>query len=136
MHNSKVIFLINDDVRAISVSYEVNGDPYIFKTMNQDIKADDYVVIQTKQRHFMTVAKVVETDLDIDIEDNTELQWIVDKVDRENFDLTVEEEKVAIKAVQSAEKRKKREQLRKTLYDDNDEKIKSLALTSAPVETK
>lgn len=130
MNNSTVVFLINDDVRAIKAIYEPTGAAMTFKTMNQSIRVDDYVVVQTNTRHEMTIVKVTEVDVDVDLESSTKMDWVVDTVDLRNFNVVLEQERTAIAAVQSAQKRKKREELRAALFRDNDENIKALALSS------
>ena len=61
MNYSTAIFLISDEVRAINVTYERDGDAKrtLFKTFSKTIKIDDYVVVETNTRHHMTVCKVV-----------------------------------------------------------------------------
>ncbi len=134
MNNSTLVFLINDDVRAISATYEEDGSPTTFKTMDDSVSMDDYIVVQSSTRHKMTVVKVVDVDVDVDLESNIKIDWIVGKIDTSNLDLVVEQEAKAITAVQSAEKRKKREELRQALFADSDENIKALELANSNAE--
>ena len=83
MNHSTAIFLINNDVRAIAVTYEkidlakdttkmmkyqaaylsggrLPDGAVVFKTMDTAIKVDDFVIVPTDTRHGMTVCKVVE----------------------------------------------------------------------------
>ena len=69
MNYSTAIFLINNHARALKVTYEDGANPEIVKTLDQTIKLDDYVVVETDTRHKMTVVKVVETDVDFDLEE-------------------------------------------------------------------
>lgn len=133
MNYSTAVFLINDDARAIACSYEPaphNGKPVttIFKTFDPDIKVGDYVVVPTDTRHHLTVIKVEETDVDVDFDSAARVNWIVGRVDKADYDDIMRKEDAAIAAIKSAEKRKKREELRAALILDQEE-IKKLALS-------
>ena len=136
MNYSRAIFLISDDVRAVNVTYEDEDDAprTMFKTLNQDIKVDDYVVVPTNTRHKMTVCKVVDVDVEPDLESSSELKWVVGVVDRANFEEITRQENDAIDKIKSAEKRRKREELRKALLADAEDEIKALPIyTTAAV---
>lgn len=133
MNYSTAVFLINDDARAIACSYEPaphNDKPVttIFKTFDPDIKVGDYVVVPTDTRHHLTVIKVEETDVDVDFDSAARVNWIVGRVDKADYDDIMRKEDAAIAAIKSAEKRKKREELRAALILDQEE-IKKLALS-------
>ena len=131
-NNSTIVFLINDDVRAVNVKYEKgdNAPEYTFKTMDPTIQVGDYVVIPTDSRHNMTVALVSEVDIELDFATDMHIRWIMARVDLTEHEAVLEKEKAAITAVQSAERRKKREELRAALLANSDEQIKSLELSS------
>ena len=136
MNYSTAVFLINKNVRAISVTYE-RDEPgrapvnrTTFKTFDPEITVGDYLVVQTTTRHEMTVVKVVETDVDVDFDSATPMGWIIGKVDRTDHEATLRQENQAIAAIKSAEKRKKADELRASLILDQ-EAIKLLALSSA-----
>ena len=82
MLNQNIILLVNDDVRLVKVCYEPESASYVYKTLDQSIAVDDYVVIPTDSRHHMTVARVTAVDAqdDFDLEGNIGLKWIIDKV--------------------------------------------------------
>ena len=130
MNYSTAVFLINDQVRAIACTYEENGPTTIFKTLNPDIQVDDLVIVPTSTRHMMTVCKVTEVDIDIDYDSPTQMSWIVDTVDTSGFDLVLGQEAQAIEAVKSAEKRRRKDELRAAVFKDQEESMKSLAITS------
>lgn len=133
MNYSKAIFLISDKVRAVAVTYE-EGDKApqtLFKTLNPDIKVDDFVVVETGTRHHMTVCKVVEVDVDLDVDDDVEIKWIIGTVQTADFDSLVQQERDAIAKIKSAEKRRKREELAKSLLADA-EGLKELPIYSKP----
>lgn len=125
MNYSTAIFLINSDVRAVAVSYETDHEgkgkrPFTtFKTFEDDIVEGDYVVIPTGTRHDMTVARVEEVDVEIDLESSAQMHWIVDRVDTTARNRVEAQEAEAIAKIKSAEKRAKQDQLREKLLADN-----------------
>lgn len=139
MNYSTAIFLINENVRAVMCAYEnkENAPKTMFKTVDPDIKEGDFVIVQSSTRHGMTVVKVVDTDPEIepDFDSNEELKWIVGTIDLEDFEELKKMEDDAIVAIKKAEKRKKRDDLRKTLMADYEETIKELPIAGAGGET-
>lgn len=137
MNYSTAIFLINKDVRAIAVTYEkidltkdttqmkyqpaylsggrLPDGAVVFKTMDQTVKVDDFVIVPTDTRHGMTVCKVVATDIEVDIESDKECHWIVGTVDTKPFEDLRQMEEQAIIALKRAEVDKKREAMRQDL---------------------
>lgn len=141
MNYSTSIFLINKSVRAVKVSYEPEpgrpdepktGALYIFKTFDPTIVPKDLVIIPTDTRWFMTIGRVEEVDVDVDFDSTIQLKWIVGKVDRPSYDTILAKEGEAIAAIRSAEVRRKREELAKNLFADNEELAKLSIVTSAP----
>lgn len=130
MNYSTAVFLINEDVRALYCTYESHDDApkTLFKTFDQSIKEDDYVVVPTSTRHKMTVCKVVEVDVDFDIETTEQVAWIVGVVDQTGFQDTMEKESEAIEAIKKAELRQKRKRLRAALLEDHEESIAALPI--------
>lgn len=160
MNYSTAIFLINKDVRAIAVTYEkidltkdttqmkyqpayLSGGKLpegavVFKTMDQDVKIDDFVIVPTDTRHGMTVCKVVATDIEIDIESDKECHWIVGTVDTKPFEQLRQMEERAIIALKRAEVDQKREAMRNSLLKslgDNIPQIPMLNVTNAAAES-
>lgn len=134
MENSKIVFLINDQVRAVKAVYEETANVaqkvYVFKTMDNSIRKDDMLIVETNTRHGFTVVKCVETDVDVNFEDPTELKWVVARVDLEDFNRVKAQEVDAIAAVKQAELRRKKAELRETMFKDHEESIKALALST------
>jgi len=136
MNYSKAIFLVSDDVRAVEATYERDqvekpAPRTVFKTLNPKIKAGDYVVVPTSTRHLMTVCQVVAVDVEIEFENGPDLDWIIGTVDRADFETIKRQEADAITKIKSAEKRRKREELRQALLDDvGEEEIKALPIYS------
>ena len=139
MNYSTAVFLINDDVRAIACTYEVaeNAKREVFKTLDKSIAKDDFVVVPTDTRHKMTVVKVVEVDVDVDLDSNTPMQWIVGAIERSDHDRILKMEEQAIETIKSAEKRKKRDEMRAAIFKDREEVMNNLSLThlAADIET-
>lgn len=133
MNNSTIVFLINDQVRALEVEYEPEGSLTIVKTLDQTIEEGDLVVVQSETRHLMTVSKVRSADIDLDYDTSANIKWVVQKVDQSQFNGVLDQEREAINAVQSAEKKRKRDQLRESLFNNQSEEMKKLQLTSQTV---
>ena len=134
MHNSMLIFLVNDAARGILATYEIEEQSpkakrVLFKTLDPNIVKDDYVVVPTDTRHGMTVVKVVETDVDVDFDAIEPVKWIVSTIDRKKHDNLLREEERLISAANQAEKRKKREELREKMLLNSDA-IKHLSLAA------
>lgn len=132
MNYSRAIFLISDDVRAVLVTYEKDDDAprTMYKTFDHSIKVDDYVVVPTSTRHGMTVCKVVCVDIEPDLEEDKDVDWIIGTVDRANFEDITRQEDDAIRKIKSAEKRRKRAELRESLLADAEEDLKALPIYS------
>jgi hypothetical protein len=128
--NSKIVFLINDQARAIMATYEPGAPAEMFKTLDDGISVGDLAVVQSTTRHMMTVVKVTAVDVDVNFDSTTPLKWIVSRIDAPAFEATLAAEGQAISAVQAAELRRKKEELRKTMFADHEESIARLSLTS------
>ena len=139
MNYTTAVFLINKDVRAIVCTYEVDSERQLaprttFKSLDKTLKVDDYVLVPTDTRHKMTVCKVVEVDVDVDFDSSTQMAWIIGKVDRVDFEKISSMEGQAIAAIKSAEKLKKRNELRDALLADSAEAIKLLPISTIESE--
>lgn len=131
MNYSTAVFLINDHVRAIEVSYEEGGKPGVFKTLDAAIKKDDLVVVPTNTRYKFTVAKVTAVDVDVDYDRQDDMAWIVSPaIDLAAHKQVIEQEKVAVEAVKSAVTRKKREELSVALLADKKASLATLELAA------
>lgn len=134
---STLIFLVNDDVRAIAVTYEdidlskdttkmkynpeylsqgrLPKDAVVFKTMDPTIKVDAFVIIPTNTRHGMTVCKVVAVDIEIDYGSDKECHWIVGTVNTKEFERLRQLEDAMISRIKSAKVNDERHKLRESL---------------------
>lgn len=129
MESSRLIFLINDQARAVKAIYEAGASPEIFKTLDASLKVDDFAVVQSGTRHGYTVVKITEVGIEVDLDGTTPLKWLVQKIDKPSFDLLLKDEAAAADHVQGVERRKRKEELRKALLGDA--AIGSLAISHA-----
>ena len=136
MDSSKIVFLINDKVRLIRVSYDSAPMPgeklshCNFKTLDQSLAVDDFDVVETGTRHGLTVCKVVEVDLDVDFDDGQPLKWAFQRVDFAAIELIRAQEGDAMKAAARAELKRKRDQLREGIFKEHSDMLEGLALTT------
>jgi hypothetical protein len=126
MNFSTAIFLINPKARAISAIYEPDTDNRkspraIFKTFDQTLSVGDYILVPTDTRHKMTVNKVVEVDVEPDLESHTQINWVIGVIDRAAYDDVLAQEARAIDLMKAAEKTHAREELRKKMMAHVDE---------------
>lgn len=141
MNHSTTVFIANEDVRALRVSYEDNTykekeDKYIFKTFDKNIMVDDFVVIPTNTRHNMTVGKVIEVDVDVNFDSTHEFKWIIDRVNRKPYEEVLEQEQKIIKEVRVIELAHKRTQLQSALGMNDPDKLKALPINIIAEEKK
>lgn len=135
MNYTTAIFLINDKARAILATYEKprndsdRPSKTLFKTLDPTIKAGDYIVVPTDTRHGMTVVQVSDIDVDVDFDSHVQVQWVIGKVDLADAEQIKAQEQNAIDAIKSAEKRRKRDELRASLIADSDA-LKALPIYS------
>lgn len=135
MNYSTAVFLINDKVRAVAITYEDDtaskkAERTIFKTFDATIKVDDLVVIPTDTRHRMTVVKVVDVDVEVNFESGPQLAWIIDVIDRTAYDSVLAGEDAAIQTIKSAEKRKAQDALKQAIMANMPDDVKTLTISS------
>ena len=134
MNDSLIVFLLSDKCRAINCSYEVksNGkglEPfYTFKSMDPNISVGDYVVVPTDTRHNMTICRVEEVDVEVNFDSTHDYKWIICPVLMAAHADVIQQEALAISKKHSAEKRRRRVELRKDLLADTDTELTSLPI--------
>ncbi len=133
MNYSRAIFLISDNARAVMCTYEADDDApqTMFKTLDPDIKVDDFVVVPTNTRHKMTVCKVMAVDVEPDLESSANIDWIVGVISRADFEAIKSQEDEAIERIKAAERRRKKAELRETLLKDAEQDLKALPIYTA-----
>lgn len=127
MNYSTAIFLINKAVVAVKVSYDQDkaqpgnpaGNLQVFKTFDTTLAKGDFVIVPTDTRWNMTVCRVEEVGVEVDLESSSQIGWLISRADRGDYDVVVSEEEAAIAAIKSAEKRRKQEDLIASLLADN-----------------
>lgn len=129
MESSRLIFLINDQARAVKAIYEDGAGAEIFKTLDPSLKVNDLAVVQSGTRHKMTVVKITEIGIEVDLDSTVPLKWLVQKIDMDGFDALLKDEAAAADHVQGVERRRRKDELRKALLGDA--AIGSLAISHA-----
>ena len=118
MHDSNRIFLASDTVRAVKGIFEtdVNNQPTakreFFKTFNASLKVGDLVNVETSTRHGVSVIKIVEVDVDIDVESNEPTRWIIGKVETAEYEKFRTMEADMVSEMKKAELKAKRDDMR------------------------
>lgn len=142
MNYDRAVFVINDDVRCVLVSYDQDwrtdsgGDAKPpprdkwteYKTLDQNIEKGDFVVVPTGTRYGMTVCRVEEVDHEPDLDSGKPMKWIIGTVDRTTYEQHLAAEKEMIEQFKKIQKEQKRQELRKTLIGDDEGRLKNLAL--------
>lgn len=132
MNKSTLVFLVNDDVRAVRGSYESgeNAPTHIFKTFDLSIEVGDLVTVQSNTRHDVTVVKITEVEVDLDVETSAQINWVVQRINQRPFIKTLAEEAALILASQSAQKARRKAELQEGLYADHADKFETLKLVN------
>lgn len=143
MNYSTAIFLVNKDVRAVSVSYEPDAnDPtgkrgkapfFTYKTIDPQLSVGDFVTIPTDTRWNKTIARVEAVDLDVDFDSDVQFKWIIGHVSDVEYESILAMEAKGITAIRSAEKRRKQDELREKLLADNPELSSLVNVSATPV---
>lgn len=121
MNRSTTVFLVDSTVKALKARYEDGGKEEIFKTFDDTIKKDDILVVESGTRHGFTTVKVIETDVIVDIEDNTiNVKWVITKVDLDDHKEILAQEAAAIDKVRVAEFNKKKRDLMANMASPED----------------
>lgn len=143
MNYSTAVMLINEEIRAISCSYEpdvLRGDGTVqiqttrkvYKTLDKSIKVGDFVVVPTNTRHGMTVNKVQETDVDVDFEDGVEVFWAICKVDNETVKSIKAKETEWVTELKKVERKHQKAKLKeKVLGSYSVDDVKVLSFTGS-----
>lgn len=120
MHDSRKVFLLEDEPRCIKASYEAGDDAKTteFKTFDTDIGVGDFIIVPTDTRHEMTVCKVTEVGVEPNLDTGAAMLWVIGKVDLSAHKATLDSEKTFVDAARSAERRRKKGQLREALLAD------------------
>lgn len=127
---STVFFLVDDEVpiRGIRVQYEDGGsNPTIKKTFDSDIKKGDFVLVETGTRWGATICKVLEVDVEVDIDTTDKIGWIFGVADLDELDRLKDMEKQMTERIKEGQKAQKKQALLKSLGGTISSDIKSIA---------
>lgn len=141
---SIAVLVINAKCRAVRGTYEpdpVEGRETIkrvlYKTFDPSIKVGDICVVPSDTRHKFTTVKITHVDVDdYDLDDTTPVDWIVTRVDQDNYKQMLAQEGEAVNLMRAGEKQKKREALREQFMVGQDEKILALPIATHVEEPK
>lgn len=127
-NSSTVLFLVNDDLKAVRVSYEESNRSVetIKKTFLPDLKVGDYVLVETETRWGATVCRVSALDVEVDFNSSAKIGWVFAKIDMAELDTLKEEERRALSIITEARKREAKANLRKTILAQCGDELKAL----------
>ena len=137
MNYSTAIFLVNNKVRAMRGIYEAWDEKSgqkcpaatVFKTFDQAIKVGDFVLVPSSTRHKMTVNKIIEVDVEVDLETSQEMSWIIGVIDFPAYEAVLAEEAKMIRLMKDAERADRIKKLREKVIAHVDEtQLQALAI--------
>jgi hypothetical protein len=117
MNYSTAVMLINPSIRAVKGKYEEGGNTEIFKTIIQDLKIDDFAVVESGTRWNMTTVKIVEVDVEVDFDSSKVVGWVIQKINVRGHEDIKKMEATAIDLIKKGELRKRREDIKKNTLD-------------------
>lgn len=137
MNYTTAVMLINTNIRAVNVIYEKDKENskakrVMFKTLDQNLKVGDLVVIPTDadHRHGFTVAKVDAVDVDVDFDSATKVEWIADIFDDAAYEKLLVEEQQYIELIKKGEQLKRRKDIAANLDALSVEGLKELPIAN------
>lgn len=129
INEKTVLFLVNDSLRAVRVSYDENdrNKDTIKKTFLTDLKVGEFVVVETATRHNATICKVIAVDVEVDVEDpNLDVGWVIERANLDKLDALRKAEKEAVEIIKNAKKKKAKEAMRAMVMESCGEQLLSL----------
>jgi hypothetical protein len=133
MNYSTAIMIVNDSIRAIRCAYEPTQEgtkSYLFKTLDPNIKNGDLVVVPSTTRYKRAVVKVIEVDVEPDFDSDVQVEWIVGRIDNADYSAIKKAEQEFIDKSRAAEKKAKRDELRKKWDALDSDTMKNLAISN------
>ena len=128
MEKSRIAFVVSP-VLAVAAIYEAEGtSPSTFKTFDKTLKKDDLIAVTSSTRHGVTICKVTEVDVTVDLDANSHIGWVVCRIDMTEHKQNLAEEEAAIVAVQKAERQRKISETRASLLGENTGILDTLAI--------
>jgi len=128
VNSSTVLFLVNDDLRAVRVSYDDGGKSKetIKKTFLNDLRVGEFVLVETNTRWCAAVCKIITVGVEVDFDSSDDVGWVFARVDLAELDRLKAEEQAALAIIREAEKRKRKEDLRATILAQCGNELKAL----------
>jgi hypothetical protein len=117
MNYSTAVMLINPSIRAVLGKYEENGNAELFKTIDQNLKVDDLVVVESGTRWNLTVVKISAVDVDVDFGSAKQVGWVVQTIPTSDHTNLRSMEAAAIELIKKGELRKRREDIKRNTLD-------------------
>ena len=117
MNYSTAVMLINPTIRAIHGKYEEGGKEETFKTIDQDLKVDDFAVVESGTRWGTTTVKIVAVDVEVDFDSHKPVGWVIQKINISGHDTIKQMEAAAIDLIKKGELRKRREDIKRNTLD-------------------
>lgn len=136
MNASTVLFLINDNIKGIRVSYDEGGrnKESIKKTFIPDLKVGDHVLVETDTRYNAAVCKVTAVNVEVDLYGSEKIGWIFAKIDLTALDELRKEEEKAVFIISNAERNKLKRELRESILNNCGPELKQLSSFAVTVE--
>jgi len=123
MDHSALAFIANDDVIAITCTFQSGGKRYTYKTLDDTLKPGDLVLVECSgpsNYYGFCVVKVKEVDTDVDLQASFGYKWIVGKIDLDTHTKIIKAEKQMVKEVRRADLKQKRQTFAKAIGIDVD----------------
>lgn len=117
MNYSTAVMLINKNIVAIRGKYEEGGNAEVFKTIDNTLKVDDMVVVESATRWGFTTVKVTEINVEVDFDSSTQIGWVVQSISIPDHQKIKDMENTAIELIKKGELRKRREDILKNTLD-------------------
>lgn len=102
MNHHTAVLVIKPGVRLVRGLYEHGGNHAVFKTTDKELKVDDYVVVETGTRWGMTVMKITDVDVEIDMNSDKKIGWVVGRVNMITYEELKDLEACAIDMMERA----------------------------------
>lgn len=126
-------FIVHENLRAVTLQYDPDdAGVSMGKTFDADIKSGDLVTVTAGTRHGVTIAKVVDVDVDVDPTTTREFRWVGQVIDNDVIADLEETEKNMLDAIKASARKKQQRELRASFLADADDDVLSV-INAAPV---
>lgn len=117
MNYSTAVILVNDNIRVVRGQYEESGKNTLFKTIDPDLKVNDFAVVESGTRWGITTVKITEINADPDYDSTVQVGWVLHKVDMARHEEIKTMEAGAIEIIKAGELRKRRHDIKQNTLD-------------------